>query len=77
MKRTKKLSAAHKKAISRGVKAYHSRCKRINLIKQVAPVASVKLNINKKRKKDERIAEILKRFRERKSKKFKNYKLSN
>ena len=74
MKRTKKLSAAHKKAISRGVKAYHSRCKRINLNKQVA---SVELNINKKRKKDERIAEILKRFRERKSKKFKNYKLSN
>ena len=37
----------------------------------------VELNINKKRKKDERIAEILKKFRERKSKKFKNYKLSN
>jgi hypothetical protein len=70
MKKSRKLSAAHKKAISRSVKAYHSRCKRLNLNNQVAPVAPVELNTNKKRKRDERIAEILKRVRERKSKKL-------
>ena len=71
MKKSRKLSAAHKKAISLGVKAYHSRCKRLNLNNKVALVAPVELNTNKKHKRDERIAEILKRVRERKSKKLK------